>query len=139
MPTKGLGRFLIYLYQMIQMWNTSQSILQVIYFVAHNINFMKYVFNVDRVQNSSPSHEFANNLELTYVKDLYSLFSKISLHLLISVKFGAFIMYTVGDINILSKIGLVISQQVSISEIIGLYLSICFMQMTQITTFVCRL
>ena len=49
MPTKGLGRFLIYLYQMIQMWNTSQSILQVIYFVAHNINFMKYVFNVDRV------------------------------------------------------------------------------------------
>lgn len=139
MPTKGLGRFLIYLYQMIQMWNTSQSILQVIYFVAHNINFMKYVFNVDRVQNSSPSHEFANNLELTYVKDLYSLFSKISLHLLISVKFGAFIMYTVGDINILSKIGLVISQQVSISKIIGLYLSICFMQMTQITTFVCRL
>ena len=139
MPTKGLGRFLIYLYQMIQMWNTSQSILQVIYFVAHNIDFMKYVFNVDRVQNSSPSHEFANNLELTYVKDLYSLFSKISLHLLISVKFGAFIMYTVGDINILSKIGLVISQQVSISEIIGLYLSICFMQMTQITTFVCRL
>ena len=139
MPTKGLGRFLIYLYQMIQMWNTSQSILQVIYFVAHNINFMKYVFNVDRVQNSSPSHEFANNLELTYVKDLYSLFSKISLHLLISVKFGAFIMYTVGDISILSKIGLVISQQVSISEIIGLYLSICFMQMTQITTFVCRL
>ena len=139
MPTKGLGRFLIYLYQMIQMWNTSQSILQVIYFVAHNINFMKYVFNVDRVQNSSPSHEFANNLELTYVKDLYSLFSKISLHLLISIKFGAFIMYTVGDINILSKIGLVISQQVSISEIIGLYLSICFMQMTQITTFVCRL
>ena len=139
MPTKGLGRFLIYLYQMIQMWNISQSILQVIYFVAHNINFMKYVFNVDRVQNSSPSHEFANNLELTYVKDLYSLFSKISLHLLISVKFGAFIMYTVGDINILSKIGLVISQQVSISEIIGLYLSICFMQMTQITTFVCRL
>lgn len=124
---------------MIQMWNISQSILQVIYFVAHNINFMKYVFNVDRVQNSSPSHEFANNLELTYVKDLYSLFSKISLHLLISVKFGAFIMYTVGDINILSKIGLVISQQVSISEIIGLYLSICFMQMTQITTFVCRL
>ena len=139
MPTKGLGRFLIYLYQMIQMWNTIQIILQVIYFVAHNINFMKYVFNVDRVQNSSPSHEFANNLELTYVKDLYSLFSKISLHLLISVKFGAFIMYTVGDINILSKIGLVISQQVSISEIIGLYLSICFMQMTQITTFVCRL
>lgn len=139
MPTKGLGRFLIYLYQMIQMWNTSQSILQVIYFVAHNINFMKYVFNVDRVQNSSPSHEFANNLELTYVKDLYSLFSKISLHLLISVKFGAFIMYTVGDVNILSNIGLVISQQVSISKIIGLHLSICFMQMTQITTFVCRL
>ena len=139
MPTKGLGRFVFYLYHMIQMWNTSQSILQVIYFVAHNINFMKYVFNVDRVQNSSPSHEFANNLELTYVKDLYSLFSKISLHLLISVKFGAFIMYTVGDINILSKIGLVISQQVSISKIIGLYLSICFMQMTQITTFVCRL
>lgn len=139
MPTKGLGRFLIYLYQMIQMWNTSQSILQVIYFVAHNIDFMKYVFNVDRVQNSSPSHEFANNLELTYVKDLYSLFSKISLHLLISVKFGAFIMYTVGDVNILSNIGLVISQQVSISKIIGLHLSICFMQMTQITTFVCRL
>ena len=139
MPTKGLGRFLIYLYQMIQMWNTSQSILQVIYFVVHNINFMKYVFNVDRVQRSSPSHEFANNLELTYVKDLYSLFSKISLHLLISVKFGAFIMYTVGDVNILSNIGLVISQQVSISKIIGLHLSICFMQMTQITTFVCRL
>ena len=139
MPTKGLGRFLIYHYQMIQMWNTSQSILQVIYFVVHNVNFMKYVFNVDRVQSSSPSHEFANNLELTYVKDLYSLFSKISLHLLISVKFGAFIMYTVGDVNILSNIGLVISQQVSISKIIGLHLSICFMQMTQITTFVCRL
>ena len=53
--------------------------------------------------NSSPIYEIVNNLEMTQAKGFYSLFSEYSFRLLISIKFGTFIMFTAGDTNCLSR------------------------------------